>query len=51
MSDAVAFIDVIASIVSSFVNALGPAWDFIMAAVTIMFVLAIFKQIGYRNGD
>ena len=45
------FVRVIGSIVSSLVASLGTAWDFILAAVTIMFVLAIFKQIGYRNGD
>lgn len=51
LSDAVSFIHIVGSIVASIVNAMGEAWQFYVSALTILFVLAIMKQVGYRNGD
>lgn len=51
ISQATQFVRLIGSIVASICDAIGPAWEFIVWAVTILFILALFKQIGYRNGD
>ena len=51
LQDAASFVRMIGSIVASIVNALGPGWQFYAAAITMLFLLALLKQVGYRNGD
>ena len=51
ISEAVDFINIIGSIVRSICVAMGEAWQFYLSAISILIVLAIFKQVGYRNGD
>lgn len=51
MTDAFEFVRLIGSVVASLANALGTAWGFIVTAFTVTLLFAVFKQIGYRNGD
>lgn len=49
--DAVTFVGVVGSVVKSLIVNLGQIWDFIFYAFSVLLVLCVLKQVGYRNGD